>query len=82
MTKEDIKKLLMKVGPLLLGGLAFIATSIADTISQKNEEEYIDERVREEVERRLSGYIEESEELVEPEVEEKDDESQSETEEP
>lgn len=82
MTKEDIKKLLMKVGPLLLGGLAFIATSIADTISQKNEEEYIDERVREEVERRLSGYTEESEELVEPEVEEKDDESQSETEEP
>lgn len=82
MTKEDIKKLLMKVGPLLLGGLAFIATSIADTISQKNEEEYIDERVREEVERRLSGYTEESEELVEPEVEEKDDESPSETEEP
>lgn len=82
MTKEDIKKLLMKVGPLLLGGLAFIATSIADTISQKNEEEYIDERVREEVERRLSGYTEESEELVEPEVEETDDESQSETEEP
>lgn len=82
MTKEDIKKLLMKVGPLLLGGLAFIASSIADTINQKNEEEYINEKVREEVERQLSGYTEENEELVEPEVGEEDEESESETEEP
>ena len=82
MTKQDIKSLLMKVGPLALGALAFIASSIADTINQKNEEEYIDERVREEVERRLSEHTGEEDETVEDTENEEDEESEIETEEP
>lgn len=80
MNKEDIKKLLMKVGPLLLGAAAFVASSIADAISQKNEEEYINERVAEEVKRQLGTPDEE--EPVEDNEDEMDEESDIEIEEP
>lgn len=79
MNKDQIKKLALQIGPLLLGGLAFIATSIADAINQKNEEDYIDERVREEVERRLTECTTDNEEETEEETE---DDSDVEIEEP
>lgn len=77
MDKDTIKKLAFKIGPLLLGGLAFIATTIADAINQKNEEDYIDERVKEEVERQLMERTTDEEE-----TEEESEETEEETEEP
>lgn len=82
MSKDQIKKLALQIGPLLLGGLAFIATSIADAISQKNEEDYIDERVREEVERQLMERATDEEEPVEELDDKEDEESEIEVEEP
>lgn len=77
MNKDTIKKLALQIGPLLLGGLAFIATTIADAINQKNEEDYIDERVKEEVERQLMERT-----TNEEETEEESEETEEETEEP
>lgn len=75
--EKNGKRVLLQLGGLVLAGLAFAATQVAEMLGRKDQEEFLREEVQKEVYRQLNP----------PESEEESDETEdtdeeSETEEP
>lgn len=71
MEQKDIKRLLMKMGPLVLAGLTFAIQMVSDRLSKMDQKEYLREEVEKEVRRQLGtpDQTEESDEGKETEEE-------------
>lgn len=54
MKNENGKRVLLQLGGLVLAGLAFAATQVADMLGRKDQEEFLKEEVQKEVYRQLN----------------------------